>query len=248
MPTPVNHLLMARELLESGLLKGNAQNLLQTHPGPFMLGHTAPDVQTISGQRREETHFYTLPPSREVPAYEVLLQTYPTLAQPAHLSPPHAAFLAGYMAHLLADELWWLEIFHPYFGAGADWGTWSERLFLHNVLRTWLDWQDQARLNGEEAALLAAAEPEGWLPFIRDEDLRAWRDDLVEQLQPGHRIRTAEVFAARMDVTPEEIEEAARSPERMAYIFRHTPPERLALYRHHVLHQSAALVNRYFKS
>lgn len=236
---------MARELLESGLLEGSARRLLLAHPGPFMLGHTAPDVQTVSGQRREETHFYTLPPSWETPAHETLLQTYPDLAHPARLRPPHAAFLAGYLAHLLADELWWWEIFHPFFGAGADWGSWGERLFLHNVLRTWLDWQDQARLNGEEAALLASVEPDGWLPFIRDEDLRAWRDDLVEQLQPGHRIRTAEVFAARMEVTAEEIEEAARSPERMAYIFSHAPLERLVAYRSHVLHRSAELVNRY---
>ncbi len=245
MPTPVNHLMMAREVLESGLLTGDALHFLQAHPGPFLLGHTAPDVQTLSGQRREETHFYTLPPSGGTPAHEALLQAYPALARPDRLRPPHAAFLAGYLLHLLADELWWWEVFHPYFGAGANWGSWSERLFLHNVLRTWLDWQDQARLNGGEAVLLTTAEPDGWLPFIRDEDLRAWRDDLIEQLQPGHRIRTAEVFAARMEVTAEMIEEAARSPERMARIFRHVPPERLAAYRALVLHRSAELVNRY---
>ncbi|MCX8068259.1 MAG: hypothetical protein N3B68_10710, partial [Anaerolineae bacterium] len=62
MPTPVNHLVMARELLESGLLLGGALRLLQAHPGPFMLGHTAPDVQTVSGQRRGGDPSYSPPP------------------------------------------------------------------------------------------------------------------------------------------------------------------------------------------
>ncbi len=248
MPTPVNHLLMAREVLEEGDLSVPARELLWTQYGAFLLGHTAPDVQTVSGQRREETHFYTLPPSTTTPAAQVLLDTYPALAHPEHLRPAHAAFLAGYIAHLLADELWWREVFHPYFGPHAGWDSWEERLFLHNVLRTWLDEQDQARLNGQERIALATVEPEGWLPFIRDEDLRAWRDDLVEQLQPGHRIRTAEVFAERMGVPAEAVEAAAHSPERMVWIFRHVPPEHLRFYREEVRQQSGRLINRYLRT
>lgn len=248
MPTPVNHLLMAREVLEVGGLIAPAQRLLRAQYGPFLLGHTAPDVQTVSGQRREETHFYTLPPSTATPAAQILLETYPELAHAERLSPAHAAFIAGYMAHLLADELWWWEIFHPFFGPHAGWDSWEERLFLHNVLRTWLDEQDQARLNGGERIALAAVEPQGWLPFVRDEDLRAWRDDLVEQLQPGHRIRTAEVFAGRMGVPAEAVEAAAHSPERMAWIFRHVPLERLRLYREEVTHRSARLLNDYLRN
>ncbi|MCS7179120.1 MAG: hypothetical protein RML46_06800 [Anaerolineae bacterium] len=247
MPTPVNHLMMAREVLERGLLTAAAQRLLRAQYGPFLLGHTAPDVQTISGQRREETHFYSPPPSASVPAAQTLLEAYPVLARAESLEPAHAAFLAGYLAHLLADELWWREVFHPFFGPEAGWGTWQERLFLHNVLRTWLDEQDQARLNGSEADALARTEPRGWLPFVRDEDLRAWRDSLVEQLRPGHRIRTAEVFAERMGVSTEMVEAAARSPERMAWIFRHVPPERLQAYRDAVLHQSVSLINGYLR-
>ncbi len=247
MPTPINHLVMAREVLERGTLAAPARWLLLAQYGPFLLGHTAPDVQTVSGQRREETHFYTLPPRNDVPAARILLDTYPALARAERLEPAHAAFMSGYLAHLLADELWWREVFHPFFGPDAGWSTWEERLFLHNVLRTWLDEEDQARLDGHEAAALATAEPRGWLPFIRDEDLRAWRDNLVEQLQPGHRIRTAEVFAERMGVSAEMVEMTAHSPERMAWIFRHVPPERLRSYRDMVLHRSVQLINEYLR-
>ncbi|MGB9871657.1 MAG: hypothetical protein ACPLYD_08330 [Anaerolineae bacterium] len=247
MPTPINHLVMAHEVLERGAVAVPARRLLMAYYGPFLLGHTAPDVQTVSGQRREETHFYALPPRSDVPAARVLLDTYPVLARAECLEPAHAAFISGYLAHLLADELWWREVFHPFFGPDAGWSTWEERLFLHNVLRTWLDEEDQARLNGHEASALATAEPRGWLPFIRDEDLRAWRDTLVEQLQPGHRIRTAEVFAERMGVSAEIVETAAHSPERMAWIFRHVPLERLRSYRDMVLRRSVQLINEYLR-
>ncbi len=73
MPTPVNHLIMAREVLERGTLAAPVRRLLLAQYGPFLLGHTAPDVQTVSGQRREETHFYTLPPRTMVPASQTLL-------------------------------------------------------------------------------------------------------------------------------------------------------------------------------
>lgn len=248
MPTPINHLIMARETVEAGQLASPARRLLRAGYGPFLLGHTAPDVQTVSGRPRHDTHFYTIPPSSEEPAYRMLLSLYPELSRPDRLSPFHAAFLAGYLAHLLVDELWWREVFHPYFGPQAGWATWEERLFLHNVLRTWLDWQDQARLDGGEAEALASAEPENWLPFVHDEELRAWRDLLVEQLQPGRTIRTAEVFASRMQVEPEAIETAARSPEQMARIFRQAPLSLIQAYRAEALQRSVELLNQYLST
>ncbi len=69
----------------------------------------------------------------------------------------------------------------------------------------------------------------------------------MEQLQPGHRIRTAEVFAERMGVSAEMVEMATHSPERMAWIFRHVPPERLQAYRDTVLRRSAQLINDYLR-
>lgn len=245
MPTPINHLIMARELVESGLLTAAAQELLDGQPGAFLLGHTAPDVQTVSGQPREATHFYRFPPSSEQLAYSVLLAAYPELAHPAQMAPDHAAFLCGYLAHLLADELWWHQVFDPCFGTMATWGTWRERLFLHNVLRTYLDRQDQARLNGQIGAALTNATPRRWLPFVSDDALCAWRDLLVQQLQPGQHIHTAEVFAARMGVPAQWIEDTLRDPHEMARLFHHAPPSLLEAYRETVKRQSATLVNQY---
>lgn len=245
MPTPINHLIMARELVESGLLTAAAQTLLEEQSGAFLLGHTAPDVQTVSEQPREATHFYHIPPSDEQPAHLALLTAYPDLAHPAQMAPDRAAFLCGYLAHLRADELWWRQVFAPCFGEAAAWGTWKERLFLHNVLRTYLDRQDQARLNGRVVTALAGATPRNWLPFVSDDALCAWRDLLVQQLQPGQHIHTAEVFAARMRVPTQWIEDTLRNPHEMARLFHHAPSSLLEAYREAVKEQSAVLVNKY---
>ncbi len=236
---------MAQEMLDGRQLSPAARRLVEDAWGTFLLGNTAPDVQTASGQPRHETHFYHIPPSDDTPAYRALLAAHPELARAERLAPDRAVFLAGYLAHLLADEAWWRTVFAPFFGVDARWGSWRERIFLHNVLRTHLDREDQVRLNGNVGRALATAEPRRWLPFVSDDALRSWRDLLVKQLQPGQHIRTAEVFAARMRVPAEMVEEALNSSEQMARVFRHVPLARLRAYRADVLYRSIGLINEY---
>jgi hypothetical protein len=63
--------------------------------------------------------------------------------------------------------------------------------------------------------MLARAEPDGWLPFVPDECLGAWRDEIARQLAPGVAIRTVEVFAARAHVSPAEFRRVLDSPAEM---------------------------------
>jgi hypothetical protein len=209
-----------------------------------MLGHTAPDVKTVSGQKREESHFYTIPRTSDRPAYLALFDTHPELARANALSPSQAAFIAGYVAHLLLDELWLDDVFQRYFL--QDWGPLGERLFLHNVLRTWVDLRDQARLDGTMAQALEQAEPDDWLPFVDDEYLRGWRDWLVVQLAAGHRMETAKVLADRMGVPAAEVEAVVQSPEEMERrVFQHFPRSALEAFRERGYRQSVMLVEWY---
>ena len=109
MPTPVTHLSLAEEILRGDDLSSAARRLLIQQRGPFLLGHTAPDVKTVSGQDRHESHFYTIPRTSERPAYELLFDAHPSLARAESLPPPQAAFIAGYIAHLLLDEIYSIE-------------------------------------------------------------------------------------------------------------------------------------------
>jgi len=202
-PTPFYHLQVAAALPAALHAPG-------AH-GAFLFGNTAPDVQTLSGAARSATHFFDMPVASTPRAVHSLLHAHPQLAAPG-LAPAQRAFIAGYLAHLTLDELWLQEIFQPVFGPQADWENFSERLFLHNVLRTYLDQRDRPLLPAGIAALLAAAEPAGWLPFASDAHLCSWRNFLVQQLQPGAAAQTVAVFAERMGRTPQEFEALLQSP------------------------------------
>lgn len=244
MPTPATHLALAEEMLRKDDLSAAARQLLNEQWGPFLLGSTAPDVRTVSGQRREASHFYSVPRTSDVPAYRALLDTHPTLACVEALSPPRAAFIAGYIAHLVLDELWLDDVF-PRFLL-QDWGPLRERLFLHNVLRTWIDYEAQEALDGAVAQTLQGVEPRGWVPFVADEHLRVWRDWLVEQLGPGCKMETAEVFASRMGVQPAEIDAVAQSPAQMEeLVFHRFSWSALRAFRQKGHEHSVALVDWY---
>ncbi len=247
MPTPIMHLALAEEILRGDDLAPAIRRLLIRQRGPFLLGHTAPDVQTISRQAREETHFCTLPRTTDLPAHETLFIAHPRLARAGSLAPAQAAFVAGYIAHLLLDELWRDDVFLPYFcPAEQTGGERRERHFLHNVLRTWMDARDQQRLNGNLVAALQEATSQGWLPFVADHHLSAWRDWLVEQLGSGHRVQTAQVFARRMGVPVAEIETVLKSPRQMEErIFGRISGTKLESFHDTSYAHSVALITRY---
>jgi len=224
MPTPVQHLVVADAILMHASLPDSIRAPLRAERAAFLFGSTAPDVQTVSGQTREATHFYSVPLTSQRPAHEVLFAAHPDLARAGGLPGPHAAFMAGYISHLLLDVIWVRDIFEPAFGPKAGWSSFHDRLFLHNVLRAWCDRRDQARLAAGMGNALAAAAPEGWLPFTDDAYLRAWRDLLAEQFAPGAVIRTVEVFAQRGRVQPQAFERVLDSEAHMdAMIFNRIP-------------------------
>jgi hypothetical protein len=225
MPTPIQHLVIAEDVLADPALPSAAHARLAAQRDAFLFGTIAPDVQSVSGQPREATHFFTVPPTHTRPAHQVMFAEYPVLDHADELTPARAAFTAGYISHLALDELWIADVFSPYFGLEAEWGTFHERLLIHNVLRTWLDQRDQGRLNGSISESLARVEPDGWLPFAADEYLRTWRDVIAEELRPGATVRTVEVFAQRLRVPPAEFLRVLESPDEMQRrVFSILPP------------------------
>jgi len=246
MPTPVQHLVVADAILRDPRLSERARALLATQRAAFLFGNTAPDVQTVSGQTREATHFYRVPLASERPAHEALFAAHPGLARVDRMPAAHAAFMAGYIAHLLLDVIWVRDIFTPVFGPEAGWGRFRERLFLHNVLRAWCDRRDQTQLTDGTGARLASARPDRWLPFTHDDHLGRWRDQLVEQLAPGAIIRTVEVFAERGHVPPAEFERVLRSPGELdERIFTRIPHATLDAYYARSLSEACALITAY---
>ena len=213
MPTPFQHLVYAREILEAPTLPQQIHAALQEAAGPYFLGSTAVDAQAITGQRRSETHFYRFPPTGNPRAGKAMKLAYPELADPYALSPERAAFVSGYLVHLAWDEDWAWDVFGPFY---LESGTWPDRLTRsvhHNALRVVQDREAEAILHAspEIQAALRRTEPDHWLPFVPDEALCRWRDWIVCQLENPDRVQTAQVFAERMGVSVEHLEAVVRA-------------------------------------
>lgn len=238
---------MAEELLDYPHLPSEIACTLQDARGEFLFGSTAPDVQMISGQSRQATHFLRLPiQAGDQRAWELILADYPRLAAPELLQVPQVAFLAGYLCHLQADWIWNQDIFAPIFGPRCSWGTFHERLYYHNILRAYLDQRILPGLGEGIAAYLRQVEPDGWLPFVEDHHLAAWRDFLSEQLRPGAVTQTVEVFSSRQGISVPEYYALLESEERMQHeVFAHIPLERVEIYRNVVIEENVHLLTAY---
>lgn len=248
MPTPFYHLSVAETLLLEPGLAPSLRQFLRAQLPAFLLGHTAPDVQTVSGQARPETHFFDLPVSpHQEPPWDKFLRLYPGLTRAKTNNPGEAAFIAGYLCHLQADWLWIMDLYAPVFGPGQTWAPRQQRAFLHNVLRAYLDLQIVPRLDHNFGRELLRAVPVCWLPFVEDFYLQQWRDFLGNQLFPKTSIRTVEVFAARQGIPAQNYYRLLTSEERLdSELFARLPRQTLQNYRTRLIAANLSLLHTYF--
>ncbi len=246
MPTPFYHIYIGEKILNHSSLSPNIQRLLEDQRAAFLLGITAADVQTISGQERPATHFFHLPYRDGTPfPWYTLWQQYPELTSTDGFTADKIAFICGYLCHLQADWLWILEIFIPGFES-ARWAPFRRRMHLHNVLRAYIDAQVRDELAPDMGITLSEARPQHWLPFVKDCHILAWRDLLVKQFQPGGDWMTVKVFATRQGVSPREFYEFMESESRMEdHIFRHMPRSRMKAFANLLVDANLRLIGRW---
>ncbi len=242
MPTPVVHLYLAQEILQSG-----AAGYLNGCVSDYLLGSIAPDAWSIAGVTRRQAHILPIPIPAGKRVVEELLTLYPHLRASQALAPARAAFVAGYMAHLLVDEIWYHRIFEPYFSreqpGDAPIGT---RLLWHNVLRLHCENALQDRLAGDLADALAGSAPGYAFPLFDDAALSVWRDRISAELRPGASRRSAEVFAARLKAPVEQLLEILADPvalERL--VLGRLPAGLLAEFSAAGIEQAGQLTQRY---
>jgi hypothetical protein len=210
------HLQIAERVRASDQLSSSLRQLLTAEWPAFYLGNVAADYQTICDIPRSQTHFYRLPPEPGVAAHETMLAAYPQLTAVAVQSSAQAAFIAGYSAHLMLDLRWQHEIMNPLFVQSNLWDDHRERFVSHNILLTYLDQLAFADLPENAGAILAAAAPQGWLPFAVDSDLQRWQMMLVEQLLSGATgLQTVAIYAQRMGMSAEEFAHRLHDPDWM---------------------------------
>jgi len=245
-PTPFYHLSIATEILAGSNLPGSIHAWLHGQRCAFFLGKTAPDVQTISGQSRPETHFYRVPLIESNPPWERMFNRYPDLAQPDRLPAEQAAFIAGYICHLQADIIWIKDLFLPYFLPLLAKHRRKQVGYLHNVLRSFLDERILSALQEDVGQCLLQVRVEDWLPFVEGQYLIEWRNFIAGQLLPGAKVQTFEVFAERMNMPVDALLDLVHSESRMEdEIFSFIPYQVLVEYREKLVSSNLELLKEY---
>ncbi len=242
------HLHIAEQIYERVSANGNGrlQASLAAEWPAFYLGSVAPDVNAISDLPRANTHFYHVPPDPDETAYGAMLAQYPQLDDLATMPLEQAICVAGYSAHLMLDLIWLREVVYPFFYLAQDLGDRQQRRLTHFILLTYLDTIALDGLPETAVSTLAAAAPNHWLPFITDDILTAWQEMLVAQLKPGAPVKTIEIYAGRLRITPEQFAANLQDTDWMqAQVFDKIPVDKVQQILQTAVPKSIDLINDY---
>ncbi|MDH7490361.1 MAG: zinc dependent phospholipase C family protein [Anaerolineae bacterium] len=242
MPTPVTHLVIAHNILNARpeLIPDNDASARAA----FLLGSTLADVRVLTGAPRAATHFLGLPPSRGDSGIRALLRAYPQLANLDGAGRCTRLMVAGYLAHLLADEIWLMRIFWPHFRRrnGCDE---TECLLRHDLLRSEMDQRDRLAAPRDSRRVLESARCASPFPFISDGDVEAWRQLLVRELESPDSSPTFAHFASRHRLPLADFVALLRSPEYMERVRRMVPDGALERFHSEAAGRGGALVAAY---
>lgn len=157
---------------------------LDGDPGSLYLGSTAPDIHILMRWERERTHFFDLQELEEQSAVTAMFEAHPALARPAELSPPTAAFVCGYISHLVMDEIWIDDIYRPFFGRSSPLAGDRRADIMDRAVQYELDRQARADRQAMSHIVkeLARPTPDLEVSLVDEGPLGLWRELMVEAL------------------------------------------------------------------
>jgi hypothetical protein len=248
MPHAQTHLVAACEVLaQPALLESFPWLADDAAQSAFLLGAISPDARILSGQPREATHFFNIPPEEDRPAQARLLDEWPALRRVSVADGQRAACVAGYITHLVMDQTWVEQIVMPgLFIEGLEWGVGHPNWRLYTILMTYLERRAESRLPEDALGQLKRAQPDGWLPFLDDQTLIRWRETIVRIVEGGGAARVSREFARTNGLAAGEMAAIVGSEARMAQVAYPTVPrERLLAFEDESRSRSAGAVMDY---
>jgi hypothetical protein len=173
--------------------------LLEEERGNLYLGSTAPDIRVITRWERGRTHFFDLANFDEQSGVDRLFEEHPQLRALDGLKTATAAFVAGYVTHLVMDELWITSVYRPFFGERSPLGGDLRANIMDRAIQFSLD-RDKRHDRDLMAHVLdgvARCDLEMEIDFIDADTLGRWKDvmcEIVDSPPEWERFRT---FASR---------------------------------------------------
>lgn len=250
MPPLCLHLRIAREAAH--LLRSPT---LDRDPGGYALGATLPDVHIITKLKREETHFFDLESAHYVSGTKTMFDAHPHLASTEELDRATRSVVAGYLSHLITDEIWILEVYRPFFGSSSPLAEDGMARMFDKLMQYELDRREReasAEMQGIRQMILAS-EPANGIGFIANDALTEWRDFVAAASIREPNLRFFPYYARafllrRMNLNPDEVERFLSSMEaNLEWVINYVSPARLDAFRQKAVSLSVALAKEYLR-
>ncbi len=230
-----------------------ASSRIDAERGAYYLGATTPDIRVLTRWDRSRTHFFDLDDFEEQSGVHRLFEQEPRLRNATALDAPTAAFMAGYLSHLVMDEDYITQIYRPLFGERSD----LRDDAVANVMDKMLQWdieraeyEDHDRVDAIRHALAETA-VEVNVEFIARDTLCQWRDVSLDVISdPPNVARLVRMLSRRMpehrlDDEAEAARFAENVPELLKRTWAHVGDERVNEYLHSARSHAARAMREY---
>jgi hypothetical protein len=250
MPSLGLHLTAARSLaadLDS--------SIVETDRGAYYLGATTPDIRVLTKWDRAHTHFFDLNDFEAQDGVHRLFEQEPQLRDAAAVSAPTAAFMAGYISHLVLDEDYITQMYRPLFGEKSA----LDGEALANVMDRLLQWEmDRRDRPDPESCIdiqkaLAETAVEVSIDFIARETLIQWRDVTVDIISHAptwerfHRIASRHLAAAGISGEDSVAQFMEEAPQLLDRTLQSVGTERIHEYLHGAKSRALRAMKEYLK-
>jgi hypothetical protein len=229
-----------------------ASPLIDAHRGAYYLGATTPDIRVLTRWDRERTHFFTLDDFGEQSGVHRLFETEPSLRDAAALDDETAAFMAGYISHLVMDEDYICQIYRPLFGERSPLSGDAAANIMDKALQWDIERADDEGLAcaAEIRQALAETAVEINVEFIGRETLREWRDVSMEMIAHEPSVeRFVRFIGRRLPHISGDDASAARLAEQVPDLLRrtweHVGMERVQEYLHASKTRATSAIKEY---
>ncbi len=193
---------------------------LDSQRGNLYFGSTAPDIRVLTRWERERTHFFDIHRFDEQRSVESFFASNPALADSEALEEKTRSFIAGYLSHLVVDEIWIAALYRPYFGERSPMGGSLRANIMDRALQFSMD--AETRLDSELMAhvleAVACCDLDISIDFIDTATLKEWHriiSEFVAQQPDWERFRARArrhlESTGKVSVDEGEYEELARS-------------------------------------
>lgn len=180
MPHLVFHMSVARELADT-----LSHPTLDAYRGAYYMGSTGPDMHILDGRKRSLSHYFELDEMHEQNSVASFFEAHPELGRPEALRDGAPAFVAGYISHLVIDELWITEIYRPVFGPDSPLGGDARANIMDRVLQYDMDLERRrhTEVTREIRRVLLESDLDFGIGFVDCASLQRWRDVAADMLE-----------------------------------------------------------------